>query len=144
MCQLVENIVDPLKWWVNNKLLYPNLHHMALNYLSVPHKWSSCPHCHCDSWHPNHIWHIYGLLSNFDGCGTCILPRSTTISLYSELPITFINPCSALPWLVVEMWFGVTWWLGWDHEGTQEEEGQGGGPSRLVGSPIVVLDFTCL
>jgi hypothetical protein len=36
----VNNVKDPLKWWVDNKNLYPNLHRMALDYLSVPGKCS--------------------------------------------------------------------------------------------------------
>ena len=34
----VENIKDPLKWWVDNKYVYLNLHRMALDYLSIPGK----------------------------------------------------------------------------------------------------------
>ena len=37
----VENVQDPLKWWTANKYVYPNLHRMALDYLSIPGK--SCP-----------------------------------------------------------------------------------------------------
>jgi hypothetical protein len=36
----VENVQDPLKWWVDNKYVYPNLHRMALDYLSIPGKCS--------------------------------------------------------------------------------------------------------
>jgi hypothetical protein len=32
----VENMKDPLKWWTDNKHAYPNLHWMALDYLSIP------------------------------------------------------------------------------------------------------------
>ena len=32
----VDNIKDPLKWWTDNKHAYPNLHRMALDYLSIP------------------------------------------------------------------------------------------------------------
>jgi hypothetical protein len=32
----IENVKDPLKWWMNNRFVYPNLHHMALEYLSIP------------------------------------------------------------------------------------------------------------
>ena len=32
----VENIKDALKWWVDNKYVYPNLYRMALDYLSIP------------------------------------------------------------------------------------------------------------
>ena len=34
----VENVIDPLKWWTDNKFVYPNLHRMALDYLSIPGK----------------------------------------------------------------------------------------------------------
>jgi hypothetical protein len=34
----VENILDPLKWWTDNRRVYPNLSSMALDYLSVPRK----------------------------------------------------------------------------------------------------------
>ena len=34
----VENVMDPLKWWVANRHVYPNLYHMALDYLSIPGK----------------------------------------------------------------------------------------------------------
>jgi hypothetical protein len=34
----VENVKDPLKWWVANCLVYPNLYRMALDYLSIPGK----------------------------------------------------------------------------------------------------------
>ena len=36
LCKPVENVKDPLKWWVANCHIYPNLHHMALDYLSIP------------------------------------------------------------------------------------------------------------
>ena len=32
----VENVKEPLKWWVANCHVYPNLHRMALDYLSIP------------------------------------------------------------------------------------------------------------
>ena len=31
----VENVKDPLKWWVKNKYVYPRLYCMALDYLSI-------------------------------------------------------------------------------------------------------------
>ena len=34
----VENIKDPLKWWIANRHVYPKLHRMALDYLSIPGK----------------------------------------------------------------------------------------------------------
>lgn len=32
----VENVKEPLKWWITNHHIYPNLHCMALDYLSIP------------------------------------------------------------------------------------------------------------
>lgn len=32
----VENVKDPLKWWYDNRFVYPSLHRMALDYLSIP------------------------------------------------------------------------------------------------------------
>jgi hypothetical protein len=32
----IKNIKDPLRWWVDNKNVYPNLHCMVLDYLSIP------------------------------------------------------------------------------------------------------------
>ena len=34
----VEQVKDPLKWWFHNRALYPSLHRMALDYLSIPGK----------------------------------------------------------------------------------------------------------
>jgi len=31
-----ENTKQPLKWWIANWHTYPHLHHMALDYLSIP------------------------------------------------------------------------------------------------------------
>lgn len=32
----VENVKDPLKWWIGNRHVYPNLFRMALDFLSIP------------------------------------------------------------------------------------------------------------
>ena len=32
----VENVPEPLKWWINNAHIYPTLSRMALDYLSIP------------------------------------------------------------------------------------------------------------
>jgi hypothetical protein len=32
----VEAVTEPLRWWTNNRFVYPNLHRMALDYLSIP------------------------------------------------------------------------------------------------------------
>ena len=39
---LVENTPDPLKWWHEHRLAYPNLSVMALDFLSAPRKCSLC------------------------------------------------------------------------------------------------------
>jgi len=36
LSHVVENVKNPLKWWIDNKYVYPNLHQMALDYLSIP------------------------------------------------------------------------------------------------------------
>jgi hypothetical protein len=35
-----EDVTDALQWWYKHKHTYPNLHHMALNYLSIPGKFT--------------------------------------------------------------------------------------------------------
>jgi hAT family C-terminal dimerisation region len=32
----VENVKDPLQWWVQNRAIYPTLSQMGLDYLSIP------------------------------------------------------------------------------------------------------------
>jgi hypothetical protein len=34
----VESVLDPLKWWMDNRRVYPNLSSMALDYLCIPRK----------------------------------------------------------------------------------------------------------
>jgi hypothetical protein len=34
----IENVPEPLKWWLNNSHIYPSLLRMALNYLCAPGK----------------------------------------------------------------------------------------------------------
>jgi len=53
----VENVKDPLKWWRDNRFVYPNLHRMALDFLSIPgmsyafqtydDSDKHCSHLHC-------------------------------------------------------------------------------------------------
>ena len=38
----LESVKDPLKWWFENRRLYPNLYRMAQDYLSVPGVRSLC------------------------------------------------------------------------------------------------------
>jgi hypothetical protein len=51
LCKPVDNVKDPLKWWVAHHHIYPNLSHMALDYLSIPGKYLfllvSCPITNC-------------------------------------------------------------------------------------------------
>ena len=44
LSHVVKNVKDPLKWWVDNKYVYPNLHQMALDYLSIPATSTSVKH----------------------------------------------------------------------------------------------------
>jgi hAT family C-terminal dimerisation region len=39
----IENVKDPLQWWVSHEATYPNLSRMALDYLSIPGE--LIPHC---------------------------------------------------------------------------------------------------
>ena len=34
----VEEVDDPLRWWWDNRHVYPILHRVALDYLSIPGK----------------------------------------------------------------------------------------------------------
>ena len=34
----IKAVDDPIQWWQINKLLYPQLHCMALDYLTIPGK----------------------------------------------------------------------------------------------------------
>jgi hypothetical protein len=36
LCKPMENVKDPLKWWIANRHVYPNLYRMALDFLSIP------------------------------------------------------------------------------------------------------------
>lgn len=36
LCKSVENVKNPLKWWIASQNIYPNLHCVALDYLSIP------------------------------------------------------------------------------------------------------------
>jgi hypothetical protein len=40
----IKNVKDLLKWWIDNKHIYLNLHHMALDYLSIHGKSSHLFH----------------------------------------------------------------------------------------------------
>ena len=31
-----EHVTDPLAWWYENRAVYPRLHRMALDYLTIP------------------------------------------------------------------------------------------------------------
>jgi hypothetical protein len=36
-----EHVTDALAWWYDHKHVYPRLHRMALDYLSIPGKFSN-------------------------------------------------------------------------------------------------------
>ena len=42
----IETCRDPLKWWLDNQHVYPNLSNMAMDYLSIPGEWSPCSFPH--------------------------------------------------------------------------------------------------
>ena len=63
----VEAVKDPLLWWMNHKHVYPNLHRMALDYLSIPGTYSSL-----------HIINTHTVLSNFNSCRTSFLTRPSS------------------------------------------------------------------
>ena len=42
----IEACRDPLKWWLDNQHVYPNLSNMAMDYLSIPSEWSPCSFPH--------------------------------------------------------------------------------------------------
>ncbi|KDQ51822.1 hypothetical protein JAAARDRAFT_198884 [Jaapia argillacea MUCL 33604] len=59
-----ETVKDPLKWWWDNQKAYPNLHQMALDYLSVPVSPSSIQASLClGSWGQCNLLHISDLLA---------------------------------------------------------------------------------
>jgi hypothetical protein len=31
-----EHVTDPIAWWTEKRSIYPRLHHMALDYLTIP------------------------------------------------------------------------------------------------------------
>ncbi len=38
-----EHVTDALAWWYEHKHMYPHLHRMALDYLSIPGKFYQIP-----------------------------------------------------------------------------------------------------
>ena len=38
LLKLLEKVHDPIAWWWDHRMLYPNLSKMALDYLSIPCK----------------------------------------------------------------------------------------------------------
>lgn len=41
-----EHVTDALSWWYEKRSVYPRLHHMALDYLTIPGEFSFV-HIHC-------------------------------------------------------------------------------------------------
>jgi hypothetical protein len=91
----VKNVIDPLKWWMDNKYVYPNLHHMALDYLSIPGK-SDCSILHKE------VSDI--LFGHFYCCQTCVLARSSPSPIHVQLPLTILNLGLSLLWLMGMVW----------------------------------------
>ena len=98
----VENVKDPLKWWVANHHVYPNLHHMALDYLSILGKFLliiSIPHL---------VTYIPPD-SYINCCWTCILTGPPTFVLYLQLPKCFIYSYTSLSWFLGLPWSHYVW-----------------------------------
>lgn len=36
-----EHVTDVLEWWYKRKAIYPRLHRMALDYLTIPGVWNA-------------------------------------------------------------------------------------------------------
>jgi hAT family C-terminal dimerisation region len=72
----VEQVKDPLKWWFHNYMQYPNLHIMALDYLSIPHKYF---HVSNNFLLMTTIQQLPLLLSEcFPKAGNCFMSHTTT------------------------------------------------------------------
>ena len=87
----VENVKAPLKWWISNCHLYPNLYRMVLDYLSIPSKlFLSTSHSITNC--------ILG--SHINSCQMCLFARPPAFVVHSESPLCLINLCFSLPWFM--------------------------------------------
>lgn len=93
----VENILDPLKWWIDNRRVYPNLSSMALDYLSVPRK----------SFNTISPCSLITSPSNVNCSRTRLFSRPAHFTLHSEPSITLSYSRLPLPWLLGTPWHRV-------------------------------------
>jgi len=112
----VENDLDPLKWWTNNYWVYPNLSSMALDYLSIPHKW----------FNPVPIYLLIIDPSNIDCSQMHLFPRPTHFALHLEPVITLIYLRLPMPWLLGMPWLCIHWWPSESHSVRFQEEARWG------------------
>ena len=77
----IKNVKDPLKWWVENKYVYPKLHCMALDCLSIPATSTSVKWVlqgrhllpfSCNSLSPSSI-HAFLCFRSWSHCGLVVL-----------------------------------------------------------------------
>jgi len=82
--------MNPLKWWHDNRHVYPTLYRMALDYLSIPGESLSIS------------FHIIAkiICSDIYGSGTRLLPRSTATPLYMQPTFTIIYSCLSVSWVM--------------------------------------------
>ena len=93
----VENVKDPLKWWVNNCKVYPNLSWMALDYLSIPSRHPSCISF-------ARSYELTLCYSYLYSCWTGLLLWPATPTFYTQSSFSIIYPCLPLSWLVGPTW----------------------------------------
>jgi len=89
----VEGVKDPLDWWTKNKHVYPNLHRMALDYLSIPGSCLSLLHIITNS-----------LSSNLNKCRTRLLAGPSPPSIQPQQPFTIFNSSIPLLWVLGPLW----------------------------------------
>ena len=90
----VENVKDPLKWWVDNQYVYPNLYHMALDYLSIPGKCGL--RLHDDN--------SDTMFSYFYLCQKGVLTRPSSSLIFSQQTLSILNLGFPLLWFMGLLW----------------------------------------
>jgi hypothetical protein len=92
----VENILDPLKWWADNRRVYPNLSSMALDYLSIPRK----------QFNTASVYHCFLLTSpsDVDCCRTRLFSGPAHFALHSKPAFTLSYSRLPLPWVLGTPW----------------------------------------
>ena len=89
----VNNILNPLEWWTDNYRVYPNLSSMALDYLSIPHKYITL-----DS------YSILTSPSNINCSRTRLFSRPAPLAFHLELAVTLSHLRLPLPWVLGMPW----------------------------------------